>query len=320
MDVVHLHPRLRARPEAVALLLAAMTLLSPAVASARGVFPDVIALPQGWRPEGITRGWGATMLSGSLATGDILAVDVIAGDSHLVVDAPPGRTASGIKQDPWGRIWAAGGATGQAFVYGADGKPLATIALSDPAATFINDVVVSRDGAWFTDSSDDVLYEVPIGPGGSLGPPRAVTVTGDYQHQPGFNLNGIEVTPGGRWLIAVQSNRGRAGDRRRELQPGDGRRGGGRRPAPGRLAGDDRQGLRRAGGDRRGGRGQSPPRHRRLSHRGVEPHPDELGRGRTHVAGPRLNRRSPHVAAVSAGGWRPWCRASSGWAESRTGR
>ena len=37
----------------------------------------------------------------------------------------------------------------------------------------------------------------------------AITLTGDYQHVPGFNLNGIEATPNGRTLLAVQSATGK---------------------------------------------------------------------------------------------------------------
>jgi hypothetical protein len=35
--------------------------------------------------------------------------------------------------------------------------------------TFINDVVVTHDAAYFTDSQRDVFYRIPIGPTGALG-------------------------------------------------------------------------------------------------------------------------------------------------------
>ena len=200
--------RRRSPKAAGALLLITMAVLSPSAVSAQAVLPDVISLPAGWQPEGIARGRGTTMFSGSLASGDVLAVDVRTGGSHLVVDAPPGRTAAGLKQDRWQRLWVAGGATGQAYVYEADGTPAATLSLGSPPANFINDVVITRDAAWFTDSVDDVLHKVPIGRDGSLGTPVTVPLRGGYQHAPGFNLNGIETTPGDRWLIAVQSNTG----------------------------------------------------------------------------------------------------------------
>jgi sugar lactone lactonase YvrE len=198
----------RAAKAVLALAVAALCLLAPSAASAQSRLPDVIALPAGWQPEGIANGPGATMLSGSLATGDVIAVNLVTGQYRTFVDAPAGRTAVGLEQDRFGRLWVAGGATGQAYVYGRDGSPVATFTLGTPPNTFINDVVVTHDAAWFTDSMDDVLYKVPIGRGGALGIPVAVPLTGDYVHAPGFNLNGIEAAAGGRWLIVVQSNTG----------------------------------------------------------------------------------------------------------------
>jgi hypothetical protein len=37
----------------------------------------------------------------------------------------------------------------------------------------------------------------------------AITLTGDYQHVAGFNLNGIDATPSGRTLFTVQSATGK---------------------------------------------------------------------------------------------------------------
>ncbi len=200
--------RSRSWKASVVLIVAAVGVLAPSAASAQSRLPDVISLPPGWQPEGIANGPGARMFSGSLATGDVIAVDLVTGQNRLVVDAPPGRTAVGLEQDRWGRLWVAGGATGQAYVYGPDGSPVATFDLGTPPATFINDVVITRDAAWFTDSMDDVLYKVPIGRNGALGTPVAVPLTGGYVHAPGFNLNGIDDAAGGRWLIAVQTNTG----------------------------------------------------------------------------------------------------------------
>ena len=67
---------------------------------------------------------------------------------------------------------------------------------------------VPGDAACFTDSQDAALWKVPIGPCGSIGTPQRVPLTGEYQHQPGFNLNGIDATEEGRWLFAVQSSTG----------------------------------------------------------------------------------------------------------------
>ena len=75
--------------------------------------------------------------------------------------------------------------------------------------TFVNDVVVTKRAAWFTDSQRPFLYKVPIGPNGQIGTPVAVPLTGDIVYQSGFNVNGIDATPNGRTLVIVQSGTGR---------------------------------------------------------------------------------------------------------------
>jgi sugar lactone lactonase YvrE len=113
-----------------------------------------------------------------------------------------------------GRLWVSGADSGEAYVYDAKtGATLATYTLASAAdgPTFINDVVVTRRAAWFTDSQRAVLYRVPIGRHGEPGDPadvKTVPLTGDYVQGTGFNVNGIDATRDGRWLIIVQSNVG----------------------------------------------------------------------------------------------------------------
>ena len=193
-----------------ALVVGATLLAIPVPASAEP-FPEVIELPAGWQPEGIASGRGTIVYSGSRATGDIVAVDLLTGERELVVDAPAGRTAVGIEQDRYGRFWVAGGATGDVFVYDENGEEVEVYDFADSAdgPTFVNDVVVTRDAAWFTDSRRPVLYKVPINRDGSLGEPEVVPLSGDYVHLAGSNnLNGIDASRDGRFLVAVQSNTG----------------------------------------------------------------------------------------------------------------
>jgi WD40 repeat protein len=202
---------LRTRPVTrvlVSLAAGAALLGAPAPASAEP-FPEVIELPDGWQPEGIASGPGTIVYSGSRASGDIVAVDVVTGERELVVDAPAGRTAVGIEQDRQGRFWVSGGGTGDVYVYDENGEPLATYDFAS-SNTFINDVVVTRDAAWFTDSRQPVLYRIPIARDGSLGDAEIVPITGDdYVHTPGVNnLNGIDASRDGRFLVAVKSNDG----------------------------------------------------------------------------------------------------------------
>jgi len=171
--------------------------------------PSRISLPDGFQPEGIAS-QGDLIYVGSIPTGAVYRADVRTGSGAVLVPAATGRAAIGLKV-AGGRIFVAGGATGQAFVYDADtGADLAAYTLAPPGGTFINDVVIAGDAAWFTDSQNAVLYRVGIPPGGTLGGQEAVSalsLTGDFQLQAGAtNLNGIAFT--GSSLVAVQTGTG----------------------------------------------------------------------------------------------------------------
>jgi sugar lactone lactonase YvrE len=108
-------------------------------------------------------------------------------------------------------LFVAGGPTGQAYVYDTTTRAaVAMYQLANPAAgTFINDVAISREGAWFTDSLQPKLYLVPLGPGGALGTARTLTVSGPAADtSAAFNLNGIAATPDGATLLVAHSGRG----------------------------------------------------------------------------------------------------------------
>ncbi|MGH2792944.1 MAG: SMP-30/gluconolactonase/LRE family protein [Actinomycetota bacterium] len=189
-------------------MIAALASIAPASAAP---FPDHLPLPVGFQPEGIVIGEGTTFYVGSIPTGDLWRGDLETGDG-VRLEVPEGRRAIGLAIDDLQRVFVAGGPTGQAYVYdGGTGESLAAYQLAD-APTFINDVEVTAGGAWFSDSQNAVLYRVPIAADGTLGSPEdveALDVTGDFQMQEGFNLNGIEATPDGSTLIVVQSNTGK---------------------------------------------------------------------------------------------------------------
>ena len=190
--------------------LAAVVLTLPLVAVG-AAFPDRIELPNGWLPEGIDVGRGTEFYAGSRATGSVWKGDLRTGEGFAVVDLEPGsgRVATGLMVDRRDRLFVSGANTGQAWVYDADdGTELAAYNLA-AAPTFINDVVVTREAAWFTDSQKPVLYRIPIGRRGALGQAETVQLSGDYVHQTGFNLNGIDATRNGKTLIVVQSNTGK---------------------------------------------------------------------------------------------------------------
>jgi sugar lactone lactonase YvrE len=174
------------------------------------VGPDVIQLPAGFRPEGVAI-WRHTFFVGSLSTGAILRGDVRTGRSVELVAGGKGFSAAGIEVDRWNRIWVAGAGTGTARVFDlSSGDLIAEFTLGATDGTsFINDVVVTPQAAYFTDSSRPVLYQVPIDDNGTIGKPGTpIKLGGDYVHTAGFNLNGIEASPFGRKLLAVQTSTG----------------------------------------------------------------------------------------------------------------
>lgn len=172
--------------------------------------PDVISLPAGFRPEGIAISEGKLYV-GSIPSGRVYRADLASGEGAVLVTERVGRSSIGLKVDGRGRIFVAGGQTGKAFVYdAASGADLAEYILTKDTPTFINDVVLTADSAWFTDSRNQALYRVTIPADGSLGGQEAVSalaLSGDLQLQPEVNnLNGIAST--GTQLIVVQSNTG----------------------------------------------------------------------------------------------------------------
>jgi sugar lactone lactonase YvrE len=192
------------------MVLAGVAIVVAGVASARP-FPDVIALPVGWQPEGIAVGRGHTFYVGSIPTGAVLRGDLRTGEVDPLVPAQAGRRAIGIEVDERERIFVAGGPTGQGYVYDAGtGATLAVYQLAVGAGpTFVNDVVVTKEAAWFTDSNRPVLYRVPLAPNGALASPAEVEVVplgGDFVLAAGTNVNGIEATPDGKTLVVVQTN------------------------------------------------------------------------------------------------------------------
>ncbi len=173
------------------------------------VFPARIDLPNGFQPEGIAIS-GSTAYFGSLADGDVYAAELRTGRGK-VISQGPGTPSVGLKADDRGRLWIAGGSSGTARVVDIrTGKILKSYPLTTEPATFVNDVVLSKTSAWFTDSSRPVIYQVPIGRHGQLlNQMRTVPLTGDYVHDPtGFNGNGLTLTPDGRAVIIVQSSTG----------------------------------------------------------------------------------------------------------------
>ncbi len=174
-------------------------------------YPTVIALPTGFQPEGITSGRGLVAYSGALNGGAIFRTNLRTGEVDTLVPPRADRTAVGLAFDPRSHlIFAAGGALGTAYVYQAtNGEDVAIYQLTESSTTFINDVVITRTAAYFTDSFRPVLYRLPLSARGGLPEPSAieeVPLTGDFVFIPGdFNANGIEATPRDNYLLVMNT-------------------------------------------------------------------------------------------------------------------
>ena len=189
------------------LVVAAIAAVVTSVAGAQSAFPSRIDLPDGFQPEGIATA-GETFYVGSIPTGDIYRGSLRTGKGALL-PAVSGEAAIGMKVDR-GRLFVAGGPTGKAYVYNAKTGALVTSYALSAGGSFINDVVVTKRAAWFTDSFKAVLYRVPLGPNGRPGAQfTTVDLGGQYSQGSNFNVNGIDATANGKTLVFVQSNTGK---------------------------------------------------------------------------------------------------------------
>ena len=222
----------------------------------------VILLPGATSAEGIASGPGSTFYAGDLFGGDIYRGDVRKGTAEKFIDNAPGRNAAGLRVDlDDGLLFVAGGFTGQGYVYDTDSGATVEVYQFSTAASVINDVAVTSDGAWFTNSLAGELYFVPVvdgepGPFTVLDPQRA----------------------GGRHERGVQQQRHPGHSRRLDPDRGAQRPG---RPQP-RRPGHRRQLDRRRGepGERRRHRAGGAYRLRRAERPGADrPGPAERGPG-----------------------------------------
>jgi sugar lactone lactonase YvrE len=179
------------------------------IAAPVGASPEspVVVLPGATSAEGIASGPGSTFYAGDLFAGDIFRGDLQHGTAALFIDAPAGRMAAGMKFDPAsGLLFVAGLVTGQGYVYDTNtGATVAVYQFGDPGTSLINDVTLTKDGAWFTDSVQPKLYFVPVAHG-APGPFRTLTVSGPAAAITGdFNFNGIASTHDGATLIVAHT-------------------------------------------------------------------------------------------------------------------
>ena len=196
----------------VAALVVPATTASASSGHGHHDLPDTIDLPAGFVGEGVAIGGHDTFYAGSVADGRVARGDLREGVSEVFVSAPLVNAATGLKADRrHNLLWVSGAGTGQAAVYDLKtGDPVVALTLTT-APSFINDVIVTRRAAYFTNSFAPEIYKVPVSGEGVVGTPETIALTGPAAETiaNSFNLNGIEATSDGRTLIVVNTATGK---------------------------------------------------------------------------------------------------------------
>jgi len=210
------------RRTSLSVLIATFTLLvAVAVAAAiedQAPFPDVIPLPADFGPEGIAVGRGHTFYVGSLAPatlGQILVGDLRTGALAELVP-PTGRIAAGIKVDArTNYLYVAGGTSGRATIYDAgSGTEIAFYQFQAPGVNGLNDVVVTHDAAYFTDTNRPFLYRIALDPNGEPGEGTLIPLPANFGVRGGCTVgpaprgNGIAASPDGEHLVQIHMSEG----------------------------------------------------------------------------------------------------------------
>jgi sugar lactone lactonase YvrE len=187
----------------IALMVGLVVPLGGAAQAGHTFFPRQFPLPNGFQPEGIAIGPNAFAYFGSRVDGRIWRADLRTGEGR-VFSPGPGTTSLGLKTAN-GLLYVAGGSGGDARVISLrTGAVLREHTLATGPA-FVNDLIVTRTGVYVTDSTNPVMYRLPLG---TRGDARTIPLSGDIVYQAGNNANGIAQTPDRRSLLIVQGNTG----------------------------------------------------------------------------------------------------------------
>lgn len=202
------------RRTAVLALAAALTLTAPLAAPAAAApttaghtYPELLSLRPGSEPEGIAKGPGTTYFAGARSDGAIYVGDVSDGTRNRLVPGREGGAARGMMLDrSTGVLWVAGDerdvtddeAPTTSTVRAYDSRTGALVReIVVPGQRFLNDVMVTEDAVYVTDSFNPELIvitddDVVVRP-----------LTGDFVQPQGFGANGIRDLPGGNLVLTA---------------------------------------------------------------------------------------------------------------------
>jgi hypothetical protein len=136
-----------------------------AAQAAPGGVPELVPLPNGIRPEGITSGPGLTYYVGSVIDGRIVTGNLRSGSVRTLLPGAPGqRSLRGMYWDArtnW--VWTVGDVGAEAHIWAVNGDS-GVIGYDRvvPGAVFLNDIVVTRTRVYVTDSRKDRLVVVGL--------------------------------------------------------------------------------------------------------------------------------------------------------------
>ncbi|MEM7030050.1 MAG: hypothetical protein AAF629_10835 [Chloroflexota bacterium] len=142
----------------------------------------------------------ASFSDGTIVRGRVDGTEI----TDVLVKGVEGRPGWGMDLDDGdGYLFVAGGFSGTARIYDANiGTLEAEITLAD--AGIVNDVIVTSDAAYFTNSSLPEIYEIPIDNNGNVdGEVRVIPLSGDFQFDAEYfaNANGIDYAGDGVLIV-----------------------------------------------------------------------------------------------------------------------
>jgi sugar lactone lactonase YvrE len=203
------------RPSLLLAAAASVAVVVPARAQTleSHALPATIAYPEGIAFDAAEGAfYTASALDGAVTKFN-LATDAATAVTPAGVLVPAGTTTFpavlGMKIDEAKRLWLAGGRTGKMHVLDTKtGKLLKTLDTPAAPAGLINDVTLTADAAYFSDSFRPIVWKVSRA-GGKIGEAEAWLDIGPVViHGEGANINGLAATPDGKTLILAQMNKG----------------------------------------------------------------------------------------------------------------